>query len=164
MMKQSAQELRSRIYRLAAERIEAAQGLMPCSEALFEALAAQRPDAADYALLSGLDNADFLEAVFLLLLCRPLDDSTKSAWQPRTETLAAGEFQTAVLRSVLRSAEYQQHQIPLLHCPLPVTDAAPQISVQVAPQQMPDRLVRLYRKLPAPMKRLAKKIAGKGDA
>lgn len=163
-MKQTAQALRSRIYRLAEERIEAAEGKMPCSAALFEALAAQRPDAADYALLADLNNADFLEAAFLLLLCRPVDDGTKAAWQPRTESLAPAEFQTAVLRSVLRSAEYQQHQIPLLHCPLPVTDSTPQIQVQVAAAQMPDRLVRVYRKLPAPMKRLAKKIAGKGDA
>lgn len=163
-MNEKQTALMHRIYQLADTRMQSAGGTMPCSEALFAALAVQAPDAVDYPALAALENADFLEAAFLLLLTRPVDEGTKNAWQPRIAGLQKEEFQTAVLRSVLRSAEYQQHQIPLLRCPLPVTEATPQISVQVAPQQMPERLVRVYRKLPAPMKKLAKKLAGKGDA
>ncbi len=163
-MKQTPEALRSRIYKLAESRIEAARAKMPCSAALFEALAAQRPDSVDYTLLKDLDNRDFIEAVFSLLLGRPLDDATRAAWQDRTDSMPQEQFRTAVLRSVLRSAEYQRRMTPLCRCPLPVAEESGQINVQVAPQQMPDRLMRVYRKLPAPMKKLAKKLAGKEEA
>jgi len=156
--------LLSRIYRLADERIRAAGSEMPCSEQLFSALAAVTPGTFDYPLFAGLSNEDFLSAAFLLLLERPLDDGTRAAWQERILTLPAEKFHTMALRSVLRSAEYRQHQVLLVRCPLEITEDAAQINVQIAPQQMPERLVRVYRKLPAPMKKLAKKLAGKGDA
>ena len=106
-MKQTPEALRSRIYKLAESRIEAAGAKMPCSAALFEALAAQRPDSVDYTLLKDLDNRDFIEAAFSLLLGRPLDDATRAAWQDRTDSMPQEQFRTAVLRSVLRSPEYQ---------------------------------------------------------
>ena len=157
-------ELLSRIYRLADTRIQAAGSEMPCSEALFRAMAAQTPGIFDYSLVSGLCNEDFLAAAFLGLLERPLDDNTKTAWQDRCREMPAETFQTAALRSVLHSAEYRQHQVKLTGCPLPVTDRGQSVSVQISGQQMPDKLVRMYRRLPRPMQKLAKKIAGKGDA
>ena len=65
-------ELARRLYGIAAERMQAANRQMPCSEAVFSVLTAAAPDAVSYPAMAQLGNADFLEAAYLLLLGRPL--------------------------------------------------------------------------------------------
>lgn len=160
-MNENQTVLLSRIYRLADQRIRAAGSEMPCSEELFTALAAVTPGTFDYPLLANLNNGDFLSAAFQLLLERPLDDGTRAAWQDRIASLPAEEFHTAALHSVLCSDEYRQHQVLLLRCPLAITEEAQPVQVQIATSRVPDWLMRVYRRLPAPLKKLAKKLAGK---
>ena len=150
------------LYAIAARRMAAAGSEMPCSAAVFTVLSQAEPEQVRYPLLAGLENADFLEAAFLLLLERPVDAETRAAWSRRYD-LPRPQFQTAVLRSVLHSQEYTAHMFsrPLTGCPLPLTDANAGVRVQVAAQPMPERLLRIYRRMPGPMKRLAKKLAGK---
>lgn len=150
------------LYAIAERRMTQAGAQMPCSAAVFAVLAQAEPDCVRYPLMRGLNNPDFLEAAFLLLLERPVDPDTKAAWS-RQFDLPQTQFQTAVLRSVLHSPEYAAHIFsrPLIDCPLPLTDANMGVKVQVAAQPMPERLLRMYQKMPKPMKKLAKKIAGK---
>jgi len=151
------------LYAIAAQRMAAAGCEMPCSAEVFAVLSQAEPDRVPYPALSGLCNADFLEAAFLLLLERQVDPDTRTAWQKQF-ALPSRQFQTAVLRSVIHSPEYAAHLFarPLTDCPLPLTDAeTAAVRVQVAAQPMPERLLRMYRRMPKPMKKLAKKLAGK---
>lgn len=147
------------LYRLAAERMQAAGCEMPCSEAVFSVLTAASPEGVSYAALEQLENADFLDAAYLLLLERPIDAPARKAWQEQL-SLPAPEFRTRVLTTILRSAEYQQHRIPLTGCPLPLAEDQGQ-NLLISAQALPERLVRMYQKMPRPMQQLAKKIAGK---
>lgn len=145
-----------KIYRTAQRNAETAGEKMPCSEALFAALDAMEPGVCDYGVLRGLENSDFLEAAFLTLLRRPADETARTNWMTRAE-LPPEEFQTQLLRSVLRSEEYTHSGVTLIHCPLPLNEDAPH-TVRVA--AYPERLLAIYRKMPAPLKTIAKKIAG----
>lgn len=147
------------LYRLAAERMHAADCEMPCSEDVFAVLTAAAPDGIPYAALAHLENADFLEAAYLLLLERPLDEAARKSWQEQL-SLPAEDFRTRVLTTVLRSAEYQHHRVPLYGCPLPLAEDQGQ-NLLISAQALPERLVRMYQRMPRPMQKLAKKIAGK---
>lgn len=160
-MKQYTDDALARaLYRLAAERMQAAEREMPCSEAVFSVLTAAAPDSVSYEAMSGLENADFLEAAYLLLLGRPLDPPTREAWQGNL-ALPQTEFRTLTLKTIVQSAEYAKHRVPLTGCPLSLAEDEPQGNMLIAAQAMPERLVRMYQKLPRPMQKLAKKIAGK---
>ena len=65
-----------------------------------------------------------------------------------------------MLTTILRSAEYQRNPVPLTGCPLPLMQEDGQ-NLLIAAQAMPERLVRLYQKMPRPVQKLAKKLAGK---
>ena len=147
------------VYGIAAERMQQAGAEMPCSENVFAILNAAQPDAVRYDEIAALGNADFLEAAYYLLLRRPLDAPSRADWQGK---LAQPEpqFQTLVLKTILHSAEYQQHRVPLTGCPLPLAEESGQ-NLMIAAQAMPERLVRLYQKMPRPVQKLAKKLAGK---
>ncbi|MBR3446630.1 MAG: hypothetical protein IKH27_02340 [Oscillospiraceae bacterium] len=147
------------IYRIAAERIQNAGGKMPCTEAVFSAVTAAAPDKVSYRQLAGLDNADFLEAAYLLLLGRPLDDPSRESWKGSL-TLPPQELQTLVLKTIMQSGEYKSNRIPLTDCPLQITDGTQQ-NLLISAQAMPQRLVRMYQKMPRFMQKLAKKAAGK---
>ena len=54
------------IYHIAADRMQAAGQKMPCSEAVFSVMTNAAPDTVSYRQLAGLDNADFLEAAYML--------------------------------------------------------------------------------------------------
>lgn len=147
------------LYHLAAERMRAADCEMPCSEDVFAVLTAAAPDGIRYAELEQLENADFLEAAYLLLLERPIDEAARKSWQEQLG-LPADDFRTRVLKTILRSAEYQLHRVPLCGCPLPLAEDQGQ-NLLISAQALPERLVRMYQKMPRPMQKLAKKIAGK---
>lgn len=153
-------ELARRLYGLAAERMQAAGRQMPCSEAVFSVLTAAQPDAVSYPALAQLGNADFLEAAYLLLLGRPVDEPARGVWSAQYP-LPAQDFRTAVLRTIIQSAEYQKHRIPLTGCPLTLSEDEPQQNLLISSQAMPERLVKIYQHMPRFMQKLAKKIAGK---
>lgn len=150
------------IYGIADAKMAEHGKKLPVSEDVFSVLTAATPDGVSYPAMKPLGNEDFLDTAFLLLLGRPIDDSTKSAWKGNFP-LPKEQFQTAVLNSILGSAEYQRNCIPLRDCPLAVSLPTPQLTVCVVNQGMPDRLVRVYQKLPQPLRKVAKKIAGKGQ-
>lgn len=147
------------IYRIADARMQAAGAQMPCTENVFAVTAAAAPDAVQYAELANLENPDFLAAAYLRLLGRPVDPEAEKIWQGSLN-LPESEFQTQVLKTILQSPEYQKIRIPLLGCPLSLSEGA-QGNLLISAQAMPERLVRIYQKMPRPMQKLAKKIAGK---
>ncbi len=150
------------IYTLADERMQAEGKTLPYSMGVFSVMTAAAPDRVSYPAMAELRNADFLDAAFLLLLQRPIDDGAKEAWEKRL-TLPETEFRTAVLNSILGSPEYQRNMIPLVGCTLPIQTQQPEVKVCVVNQGMPPRLVRIYQKLPKWMQKLAKKLAGKEE-
>lgn len=153
-------ELARRLYGIAAERMQAVQRDMPCSEAVFSVLTAAAPDAVSYPAMETLCNPDFLDAAYLLLLGRPVDEPSKDAWNAQL-SMPRKEFQTVVLQTIVRSSEYQKHRIPLKGCPLVLAEDEPQQNLLISSQAMPERLVRIYQKMPRFMQKCAKKIAGK---
>ena len=152
--------LARRLYGIAAERMQAVQRDMPCSEAVFSVLTAAAPDAVSYPAMETLCNPDFLDAAYLLLLGRPVDEPSKDAWNAQL-SMPEKEFQTVVLQTIVRSSEYQKHRIPLKGCPLVLAEDEPQQNLLISSQAMPERLVRIYQKMPRFMQKCAKKIAGK---
>lgn len=152
--------LARRLYGIASERMQAAQRNMPCSEEVFSVLTAAAPDAVSYPAMAQLENPDFLDAAYLLLLGRPIDAPAQAAWQPQIE-LPTQAFRTAVLQTIIRSSEYQKNRIPLAGCPLTLAEDEPQQNLLVSTQTIPPRLVRIYQRMPRFLQKLAKKIAGK---
>ncbi len=151
--------LARQLYRLAAGRMQAAGSEMPCSEEVFSLMTAASPDAVSYPAMRTLSNPDFLEAAYMLLLGRPVDEPSREVWQGSIP-LPQTEFQTLVLKTIVQSAEYRKHPVPLMGCPLTLSDGEQQ-NLLISAQAMPERLVKMYQKLPRPMQKLAKKIAGK---
>lgn len=147
------------LYRLAEQRMQAAQRQMPCTEAVFTVMTNAMPDAVSYRDIEHLGNEDFLEASYLLLLGRPLDLQAKEVWQ-ESLVLPKTAFHTAVLKTILQSSEYQTQRMPLTDCPLQLVDEE-QPNVLIQTQVLPERLVRIYQAMPRFMQKLAKKIAGK---
>ena len=153
-------ELARRIYGIASERMHAVQRELPCSEEVFSVLTAAKPDAVSYPAMAKLCNPDFLDAAYLLLLGRPVDEPSRAAWNAQL-SMPEKEFQTVVLQTIVCSAEYQKHRIPLTGCPLKLAEDEPQQNMLISAQAMPERLVRMYQKMPRFMQKCAKKIAGK---
>lgn len=148
------------VYRIADSRLRAAGEASICTEDIFCTLAAAAPDAISYTLLTELCNEDFLQAVYLTLLDRPVDAGALLRWrQHLQEPLEV--FRSALLHSVLASPEYRSRPVLLTDCPLPMASLAPQLTVVTSVQGLPPRLIRLYRMLPPFLQRLAKRIAGK---
>ena len=153
-------ELARKLYGIASERMHAANRQMPCSEAVFSVLTAAKPDAVSYPAMAKLGNADFVEAAYLLLLGRPIDEPSRATWQAQFAQ-PEQEFRTTVLKTIIQSGEYQKHRIPLTGCPLSLSEDEPDQNLLISAQAMPERLVRIYQKMPRFLQKLAKKIAGK---
>lgn len=147
------------IYQLAEKRMHAAGQQMPCSEAVFSVMTGAAPDGVSYRQIGHLENADFLEAAYLLLLGRPLDEPSRQTWQGSL-SLEKQELQTLVLKTILQSGEYQKSRIPLTDCPFALFEGD-QKNLLISSQALPERLVRMYQKMPRFMQKLAKKAAGK---
>ena len=147
------------IYRIAAERMQTAGAQMPCSEEVFSVMTNAAPDTVSYRQFGHLDNADFLEAAYMLLLGRLLDEPSRQSWQSSL-TLPKDAFQTLVLKTIMQSGEYRDKRIPLTDCPLRLVEGDQQ-NLLISAQAMPQRLVRIYQKMPRFMQKLAKKAAGK---
>lgn len=156
----SDEALSRALFALAEQRMQAAGNTFYCSEAVFAVMAAVAPDHVSYELLKQLENRDFLHAVYLTLLQRPIDQAAAQNWESQL-SLPSSQFQTALLNSVLHSQEYRNNPMPLLDCPLPLESQTPQLTIHVVNNGLPDRLVRIYQKLPRSLQKLAKKIAGK---
>ena len=159
MMQTQTEQLARAIYRTAAENMHAAGRTMPCTGDVFAVLTNAHPCFADYGALRGLTNSEFVQAAFVLLLQRPLDEKTAAYWQ-RQAFRSPRAFQTAVLRAVLSSAEYRQRGIPLLHCELPVS-ASPQPDSMEISLPFSAVLRRMYRRMPAPVRGLIRRAAGR---
>lgn len=156
----SDREMAQAIFSAADARLREAGEASLCSRAVFCVLAAASPDTISYPLFDGLSNEDFLQSVYLTMLHRPIDDAAKTVWASRLHE-PQWRFRTALLNTVLASKEYRNHPIPLTDCPLPLDVHAPQLTVYVASQGLPQRLVRIYQRLPRSLQRVAKRIAGK---
>ena len=116
-------------------------------------------DGVSYRQIGHLENADFLEAAYLLLLGRPLDEPSRKTWQGSL-SMPKQELQTLVLKTIMQSGEYQKSRISLTDCPFALFEGE-QKNLLISSQALPERLVRMYQKMPRFMQKLAKKAAGK---
>lgn len=156
----SDREMAQAIFAAANDRLLAAGERSICSQAVFCALASTAPDMVSYTLFEDLSNEDVLQAGYLLLLRRPVDAAALAVWRTRLDE-SPQVFRTALFNSLLSSREYRNHPIPLSDCPLPLAVAAPQLTLHMANRGLPQRLIRIYQKLPRSLQRVAKRIAGK---
>ncbi len=151
------------VYGIAAQNMQAAGKEMPCAEEMFLTLSMVDPEGTSYRQLEHLNNAEFLEAAYMLLLGRPIDPGAKAARQSQLD-MEQTAFRTMLLKAILHSEEYRMHGIPLRDCPLPIAENGLAVTVNVSGPAVPERVMRLYHAMPQPLKKIAKKIAGRGGA
>lgn len=151
------------IYNTVSENMQNAGGAFRTSEICFGKIASSDPIIADISELAEIsDNSIFLETAYRILLQRNIDDNAIKSWESRYG-LPAPEFQKLVTRSILRSAEFANTKIKVKNNIYSEKNAfGGNIgSIRKASAvTMPEKLMNMYRKMPAPMKKAAKKIMG----
>ena len=104
--------LGQKIYQIVAERMKAADMPMHCSENVFICkLSAAKSGTASYSMLEHLDNEEFLEAAYQMLLMRPVDEEGRGTYSEYFD-LPKEEFRNRLLHDILHSEEYSQKMIP----------------------------------------------------
>ena len=150
------------IYDIVAEQMQAAGGELAFDKASCADLALQAPDRTDVLELSyEEDNLQFLKKAYLTMLARQIDPGALEAWSERA-ALPREEFQASVVTALKGSDEFFLAQYRLennlyadhsLYAGTPVGAGASRIT-------LPEKLMRMYRKMPTPLKKAAKKILG----
>ena len=108
------------------------------------------------------DNSIFLETAYRILLQRNIDENARKSWENRLE-LPAPEFQKLVTRSIIRSAEFANTKIKVknnIYSEKNSFGGNIDGIRKASSVTMPEKLMNMYRKMPAPMKKAAKKIMG----
>jgi hypothetical protein len=155
------QELYAAIYDQTQSRMQRAGLSIPDKEDTL-LLAECPPCIADGTELAAEpDNIRFLHKAFLLLLRRPIDLNTLEVLRAQTEQ-PVDDFRTGVITGIKSSEEFVLSRCILRNNPY--TDSTPCSAIPVSGRfssvTLPERLLRIYRKMPAPMKKAAKKILG----
>ena len=120
------------------------------------------PDRADaLPLCSETDRVQFLHKAYYLLLRRPIDAGTLRTLSAQTE-MPDDDFRRNVFNSIKGSEEFALSRCILQNDPYADNTpyAGASIHSRAASITLPERLLRLYRKMPAPMKKAAKKLLG----
>lgn len=148
------------VYDTVSEHMQNAGGELACSKNTFLTWATAAPVEVDLLDLAGEeDNREFLDKAYLLLLRRMVDKDAVEHWEPRLEE-PPREFQTNVVRTIINSPEFAPAHVRVRNN-LYSTHAAylgrPRVGGPVA---VPERLLRIYHKLPEPVKKAARKLMG----
>ena len=151
------------IYNIVSENMKNAGGQFQTPQICFEKMISSHPMIADISDLAEItDNSAFLVAIYRILLQRNIDENARKSWEDRIN-LPAPEFQRLVVRSILRSAEFAEKRMKVKNNIFSEKNAfggsADGIR-KASSVTMPEKLMNVYRKMPAPMKKAAKKIMG----
>ncbi len=121
------------------------------------------PVNTDILALSEIkDNRRFLEIAYSMLLKRGVDDNAVKCWEGRFG-LPSRDFQKLVIRSILKSAEYQASHVRALNniysenvsYGTDISGVRRNSSVT-----MPEKIMSVYRRMPEPLKKAARKMMG----
>ena len=151
------------IYNIVNENMQNAGEAFRTPEICFEKITSSDPVTADISELAEIsDNSDFLLTAYRILLQRNIDDNARKSWEERMN-LPSPEFQKLVVRSILRSAEFANTRIKVknnIYSEKNAFGGNIEGIRKASSVTMPEKLMNMYRKMPAPVKRAAKKIMG----
>ena len=156
------QELYAEIFDIVEGRMRDAGMEFGIDRECCTALALQPPGCTDVLALSyEEDNALFLKKAYLAMLSRNIDPGALDAWADRME-LPAEEFQAMVVNGLKGSEEFLQAGYRLrndLYADESLFTGAP-AGAGAGGVTLPEKLMKMYRKMPSPLKKAAKKILG----
>ncbi len=155
-------ELYAAIYDMVETRLQDNGRTLGIEKALCVDFAQCPPGHADVLALSQEpDGILFLKKAYQAMLQRPIDDDaletiSKQADQP------VQDYQSGIVSGLKGSAEFVMSRTILENNPYaentPYAEAP--VTGRFSSVTLPERLLKLYRKMPAPMKKAAKKILG----
>ncbi len=150
-----------KIHEITRENLQAAGQDFSFSKNAFFYLTQCPTDQADLLSLEQYDKDDFVQAAYLALLQRPVDERAYAAYQEKMKRMTDAEFRALVVQTLITSREFHLVNVEV-HNNIYTQEAASSAAAPAAAAAtpVPARLMRIYRKLPTGMKRLAKKMAG----
>ena len=156
------QEMYAAIFDIVEERMQEAGMEFAIDKECCTALALQPPDCTDVLALSyEEDNVLFLKKAYLAMLSRNIDPGALEAWAERTD-LPREEFQAMVISGLKGSEEFLQAGYRLendLYADESLFAGSP-AGTGAGGVTLPEKLMKMYRKMPSPLKKAAKKILG----
>ena len=155
------QELYGAIFDIVEQNMQKAGKTWELERACCVESASGTPGEADVLRLSyEEDNLLFLKKAYLMMLGRAVDPAALEAWKERAG-LPREEFQAAVVNGLKESQEFFQAQIRLTNNIYADPSTYPGTPVSAGSGiTLPERLLRVYRKMPVPLRNAAKKILG----
>lgn len=158
-------ELYTALYDMTEARLLAEGKSLGDGRTLCLDLALCPPGQADALALSyEEDSSLFLQKTYLTMLQRPIDDGAMEQLSKLAAQQKPEEFRTGLVNGLKSSEEFA-----VTRCELHNDLYADQTSYAAVPagsyatrSVIPERLLRVYRKMPESMKKAAKKILGAG--
>ena len=148
------------IYDQVAHTLAASGQQLPYTKEAFLHTTEDDPDSVDILELSRQkDNAQFLKEAYSRILKRTIDESALQAWESSL-VLPPEEFQAMVVHTIVSSEEFHAARVRIYNNIYPLHTAFTGAPPAGSPVTMPEKLMRLYRKMPAPMKKAARKMMG----
>lgn len=153
----------SDIFDIVSENYSNAGGKFSVSKTAYLHISNDDPSCVDvYALSRETDKRAFLEKCYISFLKRLADEHAFESWVPRF-SLPDQEYKRLLVATMIGSAEYDRDQVRAYNNiysarnvyggQLETIDAAGKMG-------MPDKLMKLYRKQPEFLKKIARRIAG----
>lgn len=156
------QEMYAAIFDIVEGRMQDAGMEFPIDRECCAGLALQPPGSTDVLALSyEQDNVLFLKKAYITMLSRNIDPGSLEAWKDRT-ALPREEFQAMVVNGLKASEEFLQAGYRLendLYADESLFAGSPAGS-GAGGVTLPEKLMKMYRKMPSPLKKAAKKILG----
>ena len=132
----------------------------PYTKEVFLHTIEDEPDSVDILELSHQkDNAQFLEEAYSRILKRTIDENALQAWNSSL-VLPPEEFQALVVHTIVSSEEFNAAHMRVYNNIYPLRTAFTGAPPAGSPVTIPEKLMRIYRKMPAPMKKAARKMMG----
>lgn len=156
------QAMYAAIFDIVEGRMQEAGMTLHIDRACCTALALQPPNCTDVLALSyEEDNIVFLKKAYLSMLSRNIDPGALEAWTERAD-LPREEFQAMVISGLKGSEEFLQAGYRLennLYADGSLYAGAP-AGAGAGGVTLPEKLMKMYRKMPSPLKKAARKILG----
>lgn len=156
-------QIYSSIYDIVEGNMNKAGQKLRTSKELVMSLVNIKPGTVDILKLSRERNNDtFLRKAYIIMLNRQIDRQALKAWRSNYK-LPPEEFQQAVINSIKGSEEFFNNQVRMYNNIYSANNSfGGNISGmgRSAGITVPERLMKVYRKLPPFMKNAAKKIIG----
>ena len=156
-------QIYSSIYDIVEGNMNKSGQKLRTSKELVMSIVNIKPGTVDILKLSRERNNDtFLKKAYIMMLNRQIDKEALKAWKANYK-LPPEEFQQAVVNSIKGSEEFFKNQVKMYNNIYSANNSfGGNISGmgRSAGITVPERLMKVYRKLPPFMKNAAKKIMG----